>query len=342
MLTGHTGFKGGWLALWLEKLGAKVTGLGLSPDSSCSLYEQANIENSLDSYICDIRDEVELKRIVNEVKPQVVFHLAAQPLVLNSYSDPLNTFSTNVMGTANVLDSFKGVNSIKVAVMITTDKVYKNKEWTYPYRETDELGGYDPYSASKAASEIVISSYQDSYFYNQDLSIASARAGNVIGGGDWSSDRLIPDAVRAWQNSQAIKIRRPESTRPWQHVLEPLAGYLTLAEKLWEKDATSGAYNFGPNSNEVASVRDVIEKAREVFGQGEITFDESSSDCHEAGLLALEVSKSRKILHIEPKWPLNDSIRRTMEWYSKLGQGQNARVLCLNDIEDYEKELNVI
>ena len=259
LLTGHTGFKGSWLALWLKRLGAKVTGIAIEPNTSPSLFELGDIQEGMISHYCDIRNLTKLQILIESVQPEIVFHLAAQPLVRASYKDPLDTFSTNIIGTANILDSLRKVESCKVAVMVTTDKVYRNKEWLYPYRESDALGGYDPYSASKAASEIVISSYRDSFLAQQGLAVGSARAGNVIGGGDWSQDRLIPDAVRAWQAGVALEIRNPKATRPWQHVLEPLAGYLTLAYKLWNQPELVGAYNFGPQPHEVASVRTVIE-----------------------------------------------------------------------------------
>ncbi len=336
LLTGHTGFKGGWLALWLQRLGAHVTGIALPPDSKPSLFELARVGGGMESRYADIRDAASLRAIIRPARPEIVLHLAAQPLVRASYREPLETFSSNVMGTAHVLDALRGVDSLRVAVMVTTDKVYQNREWPYPYRESDALGGHDPYSASKAASEIVIACYRDAFLAAQGVAVASARAGNVIGGGDWSQDRLIPDAVRAWQSGQVLAIRRPQSIRPWQHVLEPLAGYLTLARKLWEQPALAGAYNFGPQSAEAATVRDVVELARSAYGGGEVHFGDDGAGPHEAGWLALETAKARNALGLVPKWALSESVKRTMAWYRAQQQGADARHLCEAEIAAYE------
>jgi len=335
LLTGHTGFKGGWLALWLKQLGAEVTGIALGPSTSPSLYELARIQNGINSHFCDIRDASKLNEIVRDARPEVVFHLAAQPLVRASYRDPLATYATNVMGTANVLQSLLRLDSVKVAVVVTTDKVYRNHEWRYPYRESDALGGHDPYSASKAASEIIIASYRDANFQQQGVAVATARAGNVIGGGDWSEDRLIPDAVRAWQTDTPLEIRHPQAIRPWQHVLEPIYGYLTLAEKLWQQPELAGAYNFGPHTHEAATVREVVEQARTAFGKGQTVFDDCYTGPHEAGWLALETTKARETLGISPIWPLAETIKRTMAWYRAQQQGVDARSLCEAEIAAY-------
>jgi len=339
LLTGHTGFKGGWLALWLQQLGAQVTGIALAPNTKPNLFEAAGIVESISSHFCDIRDSAALSEIIRQAKPELVFHLAAQPLVRASYRDPLATYATNVMGTAHVLDALRGLDSTKVAVMVTTDKVYRNNEWLYPYREADALGGHDPYSASKAASEIVIASYRDAYLAAQGIAVASVRAGNVIGGGDWSEDRLIPDAVRAWQTATPLEIRRPDAIRPWQHVLEPLAGYLTLAQKLWQRPGLADAYNFGPQTHETATVRTVIEQARIAFGAGEVTYGDGTSGPHEAGWLALETAKVRETLGITPQWPLVETIKRTMAWYRSHIEGADARGLCAAEIAAYEASL---
>jgi len=336
LITGHTGFKGGWLTLWLQRLGADVTGVSLAPNTTPSLFDTASIEKCMASHFCDIRDASKLAQIVRDARPEIFFHLAAQPLVRASYNDPLGTYATNVIGTANSLDALRGLESIKVAVMVTTDKVYRNNEWLYPYRESDAFGGHDPYSASKAASEIVIASYRDAYLKEQGVVIASARAGNVIGGGDWSEDRLIPDAVRAWQAAIPLEIRRPQSIRPWQHVLEPLNGYLTLAHKLWSRPELAGAYNFGPNTHEAATVRAVIERARTAFGQGDIIYGDGNTGPHEAGWLALETAKAREILGITPQWSLDEAVRRTIAWYRAQQQGADARCLCNAEIDAYE------
>ena len=336
LLTGHTGFKGSWLALWLQRLGAEVTGIAMPPNTAPSLFELAHIAKGIESYFCDIRDPDELARTVAVAQPEVVFHLAAQPLVRESYRTPLVTLSSNIMGTAHLLDALRGLDSVRVAVMVTTDKVYRNHEWSYPYREDDSLGGHDPYSASKAASEIVIASYRDSFLAAQGVAIASARAGNVIGGGDWSQDRLIPDAVRAWQSDQPLDIRHPQAIRPWQHVLEPLAGYLALAEKLSAQPALAGAYNFGPPTHQSATVGEVVELACSAYGTGKISYSNNSNEPHEAGCLALESAKARISLGVKPKWALGETVHRTMTWYRAQHDGSNARELCEAEINAYE------
>ena len=336
LLTGHSGFKGGWLALWLQGLGAHVTGIALPPDSTPSLFQLARVGDGMEGRFADIRDAASLSAIIRPARPEIVLHLAAQPLVRVSYREPLETFASNVMGTAHVLDALRGVDSLRVAVMVTTDKVYQNREWPYPYRESDALGGHDPYSASKAASEIVIACYRDAFLATQGVAVASARAGNVIGGGDWLQDRLIPDAVRAWQSGQVLAIRRPQSIRPWQHVLEPLAGYLTLARKLWDEPALAGAYNFGPQSGEAATVRDVVELARSAYGGGEVHFGDDSAGPHEAGWLALETAKARNALGLVQKWALAEAVNRTMAWYRAQQQGADVRRLCEAEIAAYE------
>jgi CDP-glucose 4,6-dehydratase len=336
LLTGHTGFKGSWLALWLRRLGADVVGIALPPITTPSLFGLAAIDDLIDSRIGDIRDAGEMARQVRSSAPDVVFHLAAQALVRTSYDEPLPTFATNVQGTANVLEAVRGSATTRVVVAITTDKVYRNVEQIYPYRETDPLGGHDPYSASKAAAEIVIASYRDSYLAAQGVAVASARAGNVIGGGDWSTDRLIPDAVRAWSMGQPLSIRRPQAFRPWQHVLEPLAGYLKLAERLWAEPALAGAYNFGPPTHEAASVREVVLLAQQSYGSGDVTWGEGNEGPHEAGWLALETAKALHVLGIAPRWPLRTTVQRTMDWYRRQQEGRPACDLCVKDIVDFE------
>ena len=336
LVTGHTGFKGGWLTLWLHRLGAQVSSIGLQPNTHPNLFELARIDKLCDSHFCDIRNKEALLTLIRNVRPEVVFHLAAQPLVRHSYREPIETFSTNVMGTAHLLDALRGLECVKAAVIATTDKVYRNNEWHWPYREDDALGGHDPYSASKAASEVVIASYRESFLAQQGVAVASTRAGNVIGGGDWSADRLIPDAVRAWQKGEPIKVRRPNAIRPWQHVLEPLAGYIILAEQLWTNTGLAGAYNFGPSTQEVAPVSDVIELAREAYGSGTVNYGDGTEGPHEAGLLALETTKVRQTLGFKPRLALADAIKLTMDWYQSQHSGFDPRELCDNDIASYE------
>ena len=339
LLTGHTGFKGAWLALMLSRMEAKVTGISLPPNSNPNLFSLAKIDQCIESHFIDIRDAKAIGKVVDQVKPEIVLHLAAQALVRAGYKDPLTTFETNIIGTANVLDSLRGKDFARVVVAITTDKVYKNLEHHYPYRETDALGGHDPYSASKAGSEIIISSYRDSYLSQQGVAVASARAGNVIGGGDWSDDRLIPDAVRAWNTGAVLEIRRPQAIRPWQHVLEPLNAYLVLAEKLYVDPSLAGAYNIGPQTNEAATVQEVIELAKQCYGQGTVLYGEGDEGPHEAGILTLEIAKARDLLGVNPRWNLLATIERTMNWYQKHKEGVNAATLCEEDIEKFNKAL---
>ena len=336
LLTGHTGFKGSWLALWLQRLGADVTGIALAPSTTPSLFDQARVAEGMNSHFCDIRDAAALAALLRAARPDLVFHLAAQPLVRASYREPLPTFATNVMGTAHLLDALRGLDGVRVAVMVTTDKVYRNNEWHYPYRENDALGGHDPYSASKAASEIVIASYRDAFLSAQGVAVASARAGNVIGGGDWSEDRLIPDAVRAWQAGQPLVIRSPGAIRPWQHVLNPLAGYLTLAQKLFEEAKLAGAYNFAPQTDDVATVRDLVELACSAYGSGVTIYENNSKGPHEADWLSLEVAKARVALGVSSQWSLIEAVNRTMAWYRAQQEGADARALCESEITAYE------
>jgi CDP-glucose 4,6-dehydratase len=337
LVTGHSGFKGSWLTLWLSRLGASVTGISLPPLARPNLFELAGLSGLCDSRFCDIRDAPALESHVLEARPEIVFHLAAQPLVRAGYANPLATFDTNIMGTAHVLDALRGLDHVRVAVMVTTDKVYHNREWTWPYREEDALGGRDPYSASKAASEMVIACYRDAWLKERGVAVASARAGNVIGGGDWAEDRLIPDAVRAWSAGAVLRVRRPAAVRPWQHVLEPLAGYITLADKLWHDAALADAYNFGPAAGAAASTREVIELARRSYGGGEVDYVVHAEGPHEAGMLALETAKARARLGVESRWSLPEAVQRTMEWYRGVATGSAARDLCVDQIAEYEK-----
>jgi CDP-glucose 4,6-dehydratase len=338
LLTGHTGFKGAWLTIWLDRLGAEVTGISLPPSEPISLFEAARVCELVKTHFQDIRDAAPLAEIVRSANPDIVLHMAAQALVRPSYADPLGTLATNVQGTAHVLDALRDLSSVRVAVAVTTDKVYRNIEHVFPYRETDSLGGHDPYSASKAASEIVIASYRDAFLAEQNVAVASARAGNVIGGGDWSADRLIPDAIRAWQAGGTLSIRRPDAVRPWQHVLDPLCGYLILAETLWSDPTMADAYNFGPASGERATVQHVIEIARRAYGGGDVHYAAEISGPHEAGLLALETSKSRNLLGVSPIWSLEAAVERTVSWYRAVHEGIPARAVCLADIVAFEND----
>lgn len=338
LITGHTGFKGAWLSLWLQRLGAEVSGLALPAATQPSLFALLGEKPWMNSQFCDIRNAEALRTMVHAARPEIVFHLAAQALVRTSYQQPLDTFATNVMGSANVLDALRELPSARVAIMVTTDKVYQNREWPYPYREDDALGGRDPYSASKGASELIIASYRDSFLEAAGVAVASARAGNVIGGGDWSRDRLIPDAVRAWQARRPLVLRHPHATRPWQHVLEPLAGYLTLAHRLWTQPALAGAYNMGPNPQAAASVEAVIKLASAPNEYCEVSYEASGTLVHEAKWLALETAKASAVLGLQPRWLLGESVRRTFAWYRAQQSGDKARNLCESDITDYENQ----
>jgi len=342
LITGHTGFKGSWLALWLTELGADITGLALPPDGETNLFSKLSLANLINHNIIDVSDLDGVKELVSHCKPEIVFHLAAQPLVRLSYEEPLSTWVTNVIGTINLLEALRSSNHLCCAVMVTTDKVYKNKEWTYGYREVDELGGYDPYSSSKAAAEIAIDSWRSSYCGPQKhqtpyLRISSARAGNVIGGGDWARDRIIPDMIRAISGSSKLIVRNPRSTRPWQHVLEPLSGYLTLAESLYRSQSFARAFNFGPLLESNRDVRDLV---REVFkhwpgvcsDQGE--YDEEP---HEAGLLNLSIEASHHHLHWSPRWNFSTTVDRTVNWYRRFYEcEESALQCCLDDLNLYQ------
>ncbi|HVL08347.1 MAG TPA: CDP-glucose 4,6-dehydratase [Burkholderiaceae bacterium] len=332
LMTGHTGFKGAWLTFWLSRMGAHVTGLSLEPTTQPNLFDLLNLHSVCDHNVGDIRNAEAVKRIVTQAHPEVILHLAAQALVRPSYLEPVETFATNVMGTVHVLDALRDMAQARVAVMVTTDKVYRNREWVWPYREDDALGGHDPYSASKAASEIAIESWRLAFLQERGVAVASARAGNVIGGGDWSQDRLIPDAVRAWRSGHALHIRRPQAVRPWQHVIEPLSGYLALVERLWQRPDQAGAYNFGPLPHEALAVRDVIEIARRATPEAKVVYGESLEGPHEAGLLSLDPSKARTTLQVRQRFSLQEAVERTFAWYSGQARGECAGDLCANDI----------
>ena len=336
LLTGHSGFKGSWLTLWLNRLGADVTGISLRPATAPNLFNEARVETLCQSHFCDIRDAAALAALIRAARPEIVFHLAAQPLVRASYKEPRETFATNVMGTVNVLDALRGLAGVRVALMVTTDKVYRDDGSGVPYREEDALGGYDPYSASKAACEMAIASYRDSFLAAQGVAVASARAGNVIGGGDWSQDRLIPDAVRAWQAGRPLEVRRPKAVRPWQYVLEPLSGYLTLAQALWERPGLAGAYNFGPPPDESLTVRDLIEFARVAYGEGEVRYGAGGEGPHESEWLALAIAKARTVLGVVPVLTVVQAVQRTMAWYRARSQGADCRPLCEAEIAEFE------
>ena len=343
LLTGHTGFKGSWLALWLCQLGAEVHGVALPPDTRPALFEQLGLENELASHhLLDIRDATGLAAVVAACQPEVVLHLAAQPLVRRSYIDPLGTWGTNVQGSLHLLEALKPLAHLCSVVMVTTDKVYENREWAYGYREPDRLGGHDPYSASKAAAEIAIASWRSSFcghsvHQTPHLRIATARAGNVIGGGDWAADRIVPDAIRSLATGEAILVRNPEATRPWQHVLEPLGGYLRLAEALHQgTDPPCEPFNFGPTLDSNQPVRELVTSILEHW-PGEWLDQSDSSAPHEAGRLHLQIEKALHQLGWRPSWPFATTVARTVGWYRAVHGGASAKGCCLDDLEAYQQ-----
>ena len=345
-VTGHTGFKGSWLIKILNDLGAKVKGYSLAPENELNLYNEINGESLCESVIDDLRNREALKKAIIDFQPDFVFHLAAQPLVRLSYQIPSETFEVNAIGTANLLDAIRLLEKKCNVVLITTDKVYHNNEWEYPYRENDRLGGYDPYSASKACSELVIDSYRNSFFnstkYNQhQKSIAVGRAGNVIGGGDWSKDRLIPDIAKFLSKAEEIVIRNPNSVRPWQHVIEPLFGYLELGEKLdLNPIEYSNAFNFGPNTSDALSVEEMVIKSISCWGEGSYKTIVNFNNPHEAGLLKLDISKALNQLNWKPVFNAQTAIERTINWYKNYYNGINAIELMKLDIEYYQNIKN--
>jgi CDP-glucose 4,6-dehydratase len=339
LITGHTGFKGTWLTQWLLKLGAEVTGLSLAPNTTPSLFEQLALDQHCRHIIGDIRDPHLVQNTIHETQPDYLFHLAAQPLVRLSYEIPLDTWNTNVIGTAHILEALRKLQKPCTAILITTDKCYENREWLHAYREDDALGGYDPYSASKAGAELVIHSYRRSYFKNSPVKIASARAGNVIGGGDWSKDRIVPDCIRALARQETIRVRNPHATRPWQHVLEPLSGYLCLAAKLHTLPPSQlepyATFNFGPHTQ---SNRNVAQLASEILKHipGQWIDDTDPQAPHEAGRLQLAIDKAYHLLHWYPVWNFETTIAVTARWYqAQITSKADPRTLTLQDIDAY-------
>jgi CDP-glucose 4,6-dehydratase len=342
-LTGHTGFKGGWLALWLSSRGAVIRGYALDPETTPNLFTAASVGSVLEDVRGDIRDFAKLEASLAEFAPEVVFHLAAQPLVRRSYADPLGTYATNVMGTAHVLEAVRKTASVRAVVCVTTDKCYQNYEKDSPYRETDPLGGYDPYSSSKACAEIVSAAYRSSYFpldriNEHHVALATARAGNVIGGGDWSEDRLIPDLIRGFQAGQPVLIRRPGAVRPWQHVLDPLHGYILLAEGLLARETRlATAFNFGPSPADSWTVERIATKLAELWGAGVAWTHDAEPGVHESQLLRLDASKARNELGWEPRLKIETALEWTAEWYRSLRQGADMQKETIAEIERFGK-----
>jgi len=340
LVTGHTGFKGSWLSIWLLHLGADVIGYAMDPYTPKDNFVVTDLSHKMVDIRGDIRDFEKFNSVVDEYKPEIIFHLAAQPIVRLSYDIPRETIETNVMGTVNVLEAFRRSQSVKILVVITSDKCYENKEWIWGYRENDPVGGYDPYSASKGVAELVSSAYMRSFFNPEDFKkhrkvISTVRAGNVIGGGDWAKDRIIPDCIRALEEDRPIEVRNPQSVRPWQHVLEPLKGYLLLASKMLEDPAKySGAWNFGPDPESIITVKEVVEKVIKYYGKGNWKDTSNLNEVHEAKLLNLYTSKARFLLGWKPMLNVNEAIKMTVEWYKKY-QTEDVSKICEDQIESF-------
>lgn len=336
-LTGHTGFKGAWMSLWLQKLGASVTGYSLKPGTEPSLFEVAAVANGMLSIIGDVRDGDFLRRQLLAFNPEVVIHLAGQSLVRYSYENPVETYSTNVMGTINLLEAVRATPSVKATINVTTDKCYENREWTWGYRENEALGGNDPYSNSKACSELVSLAYRRSY----SMKLATGRAGNVIGGGDWAQDRLVPDVLRALASNNRIGIRHPNSTRPWQHVLEPLRGYLILAERLFNGDANCNeAFNFGPSLHETNKVASIVDSLCEKWGSGRRWHEDDSNGLPESRQLKLDCSKAKDILGWQTYWSLGKSLDAIVSWHHSYEQGADMKAFSHAQIDTYCSDIN--
>lgn len=337
LLTGHTGFKGAWLTLWLARLGCRVTGLSLEPPSNPNLFDVAEVATHCDSLMGDIRDLDVVRAAVKRAQPEIVLHLAAQSLVRESYRAPAETFATNVMGTVHVLDAIRDVASVRVALVVTSDKCYENQEWPWPYRERDPLGGRDPYSASKGAAEIVTSSYARSFFTGADRAVvASVRAGNVIGGGDWATDRLIPDIIRGFGTGEPVLIRNPGAVRPWQHVLDALNGYLTLTAHLWEHgERFAGGWNFGPADGDTRPVAWIVEQMARRWGPSARWVRDTAPAPHEAGLLRLDSSKARSELGWSPKLDLATALDWTVDWFRAQQAGEQMLAVTSGQIDRF-------
>lgn len=336
-LTGHTGFKGSWLSLWLQSMGANLHGLALMPPTTPALFDEASVGSGMTSTIGDIRDYNTVFAAIDACQPDIIIHMAAQPLVRYSYQAPVETYATNVMGTVHVLEAARQIASVKVIVNVTTDKCYENREWVWGYREDEPMGGYDPYSSSKGCSELVTNAYRQSFFQKDGIKLASARAGNVIGGGDWAIDRLVPDILRAFENNQPVTIRNPHATRPWQHVLEPLSGYLMLAERLYtENHAFDEGWNFGPHDEGAQSVQWIVEQMVEIWGNNADWQFDSSTHPHEANYLKLDTSKARKKLNWQPRWDLATALEKIIDWHRAWRNNTNMRTKCLQQIDEYQ------
>jgi CDP-glucose 4,6-dehydratase len=340
-MTGHNGFKGSWLSLWLQSMGAQVVGYALAPPTNPSLFEVAEVGKGMTSIIGDIRDLEHLRTVFAEHRPEIVIHMAAQALVRYSYIEPVETYSTNVMGTVNLLEAVRSTGCVKAVVNVTSDKCYENREWVWGYRENEAMGGYDPYSSSKGCAELVAAAYRNSYFHPEKykehgVALASVRAGNVIGGGDWGDDRLIPDIMRAITQGKSVNIRNPHAIRPWQHVLEPLSGYLLLAQKLYEEgEAYAESWNFGPNDEDAKPVQWIVERLTKSWGEGAVWVLDGGDHPHEAHYLKLDCSKAKARLAWKPRWHLEDTLSAIIDWHRAYLKGKDMRDVTMRQIDAY-------
>lgn len=339
-LTGHTGFKGSWLSIWLLEMGAEVIGYSVDIPTQPSLFDVAGLKNKVKHILGDVRDYDMLLQSIQDTEPEILVHMAAQPLVRLSYESPKETYETNIMGTVNILETVRNVPRVKSTVIVTTDKCYENKEWLYGYREIDPMGGYDPYSSSKGASELVVSAYNKSFFSNTNQVISSARAGNVIGGGDWAKDRLVPDIILSINNEEKVLIRNPKAIRPWQHVLEPLSGYLLLAEKSYNGEPVNEGWNFGPLDEDAKNVKWITEKIGDFWGKKDVWEKDGNDHPHEANYLKLDISKARMKLKWTPRWNTETALEKTTRWYKDfynhmLLTQHDVYQRCLDDLKSY-------
>ena len=339
-LTGHTGFKGSWLSLWLSSLGARVKGYALEPPTSPSLFIEAQVADRIESQIGDIRDLECLQKSMADFDPDILIHMAAQPLVRYSYNEPIETYEVNVVGTAKVLEAARRCSDLKCVVSVTTDKCYENREWEWGYRENEPMGGHDPYSSSKGCAELVSSAYRRSFLQDQGIGLATARAGNVIGGGDWADDRLLPDILRSFEKAEPVVIRNPNTTRPWQHVLEPLSGYLTLAEKLYDDPSGfADGWNFGPDDEDARPVNWILDRMVQKW-QGASWLLDQNSHPHEASFLKLDISKAKARLDWYPTWKIEQTLEKIVSWHKSWLNQEDMQQACLTEIDDYVKDMN--
>ena len=342
-VTGHTGFKGSWLCLWLHEIGAQVKGFALEPPTTPSLFKEARIAELVESETGDIRDLESVTKSIHDFQPDILIHMAAQPLVRYSYDAPIETYAVNVLGTAHVLEAAKNCKSIKSVVSVTTDKCYENKEWVWAYRENEPMGGHDPYSSSKGCAELVTASYRKSYYEDSHIGLASARAGNVIGGGDWALDRLVPDILRAFEKNQPVVIRSPDAIRPWQHVLEPLSGYLKLAQALYQDPRSyAEGWNFGPNEDEAKPVSWILDQMVRSWPGASWKLDQFTENPHEANYLKLDISKAKSKLHWRPIWSLSETLSQIVSWHKNWISGKDMQKTSIDEISKYMQSMDKI